>query len=284
MPENTRIQISREDFVKAFVDIAKPPQTLVTKLNKPPLCHLLSTYVIRPVACDENPYYIHHKNKQPVTMSQQRIKKNNLFRNDQTDPAIVDGDSSSDDEFKTVKTDKKRVKKPVQQVFPVRETAGIYPASDPSKVIVIDKKAQKAEEAPKEEPAPAKKEEVKAPVKPKAAEPVVKAEAPKPAPVKKPAAPKVESEIAKAMREALEGKPQPAAEAKPIEKKPVEKKPVEKKQPKPEPTEETKVHQRGGRGGERGRGRGARGGRGDKAQGETAQRPQTAKKTEAPVK
>jgi len=63
MTDSTRIRITREDFVKGMVDVAKAPQVLLTKLNQPPLCHLLSTYVIRPVACDENPFYIHHKNK-----------------------------------------------------------------------------------------------------------------------------------------------------------------------------------------------------------------------------
>jgi hypothetical protein len=49
----SRIQITREDFVALFVKVDKAPSTLITKLEKPPFCHLLSTYVIRPVACDE---------------------------------------------------------------------------------------------------------------------------------------------------------------------------------------------------------------------------------------
>ena len=49
----SRIQITREDFVTSFIKVDKSPNVLTSKLDKPPFCHLLSTYVIRPVACDE---------------------------------------------------------------------------------------------------------------------------------------------------------------------------------------------------------------------------------------
>ena len=72
---NTRIQIKREDFVKAMVEVSAPPRALVEKLERPPFCHLLSTYVIRPVACEQNPFIIHHKNKQPMYVSQKEAKQ-----------------------------------------------------------------------------------------------------------------------------------------------------------------------------------------------------------------
>ena len=81
-----------------MVDVSKPPQVLITKLDKHPFSHLLSTYVIRPVACDENPFYIHNKNKQQG-FNNKYVKGGN---------AAKDADSSSeDDEFEKVKTYKK---------------------------------------------------------------------------------------------------------------------------------------------------------------------------------
>ena len=68
----SRIQITREDFVASFIKVDKSPNVLTTKLEKPPFCHLLSTYVIRPVACDEQPFLIQHKNRQPVIVSQKK--------------------------------------------------------------------------------------------------------------------------------------------------------------------------------------------------------------------
>ena len=98
-----RIQINLQDFVKKMVEVQKPPQSLVEKLNDTPFCHLLSTYVIRPVACDENPFIIHHKNKQPMFVSNKDVVKAPVTSQPGED------DSSSDNDFETVQTDKKRV-------------------------------------------------------------------------------------------------------------------------------------------------------------------------------
>lgn len=89
-----------------MLDVSKPPQVLVAKLDKPPFCHLLSTYVIRPVACDENPFQIHHKNKQPVFVNNKNpyLKGKNA---DAAQPRADEESSSEDDEFEKVKTDKK---------------------------------------------------------------------------------------------------------------------------------------------------------------------------------
>jgi hypothetical protein len=57
-----------------MVEVAQPPPILVAKLERNPFCHLLSRYVIRPVASDENPFIIHHKNKQPMFVSQKIFK------------------------------------------------------------------------------------------------------------------------------------------------------------------------------------------------------------------
>ena len=112
-----RIQITRDDFIKSLIEVQAPPQVLVSKLDKAPFCHLLSTYVIRPVASDENPFIIHHKNKQPVFVQQKKFGGKGKF-NQESDPAITrnepENEESSDDEFQTVKTDKKRVKKAPQ--------------------------------------------------------------------------------------------------------------------------------------------------------------------------
>lgn len=68
----SRIQITREDFVASFVKVDKAPSRLSEKLEKRPFCHLLSSYVIKPVACDEQPFLIQHKNRQPVIVSQKK--------------------------------------------------------------------------------------------------------------------------------------------------------------------------------------------------------------------
>ena len=65
----SRIQINRDDLVKAMIEVSDPPKVLVAKLDTPPFCHLLSTYVIKPVAFDKDPFVIHHKNKQPMFVS-----------------------------------------------------------------------------------------------------------------------------------------------------------------------------------------------------------------------
>ena len=42
----------REELVQKFVEVSEAPAALVKAFEKPPFCHMLSTYVIRPVACD----------------------------------------------------------------------------------------------------------------------------------------------------------------------------------------------------------------------------------------
>jgi len=64
-----RVQFSRDDLLTKFIEVGEAPQILTKKFEKPPFFHMLSTYVIRPVACDQLPFYIHHKNKQPVILS-----------------------------------------------------------------------------------------------------------------------------------------------------------------------------------------------------------------------
>jgi len=97
----SRIQITREDFVASFIKVDLAPNKLTEKLEKPPFCHLLSTYVIRPVACDEQPFLIQHKNKQPVIVTKIRRPK----------AKEVSNFDDSDDDFEKV-PDKKRVKGP----------------------------------------------------------------------------------------------------------------------------------------------------------------------------
>ncbi len=64
----SRNKYSRIDLVRRFVEVKEPPTELATKFENQPLKHLLSKYVIRPVACDQLPWFIHHKNKQPVLL------------------------------------------------------------------------------------------------------------------------------------------------------------------------------------------------------------------------
>jgi len=47
-----RTKYSRTDLVKRFVEVQQPPDDLSNSFKEAPLKHLLSTYVIRPVACD----------------------------------------------------------------------------------------------------------------------------------------------------------------------------------------------------------------------------------------
>ena len=165
----SRIRITREEFVNCLIEVKEPPKVLKTKLDKPPFCHLLSTYVIRPVAGDEQPFVINHKNKQPLYVQNKKHKGHYgprpsdpqaTIQRNEVDTANQANDEDSDD-FEQVKTDKKRVKKP-QGGFPskeasdkpkldsnVPEQATLYPASDPSKVKVIGEKKRKEQERPK---------------------------------------------------------------------------------------------------------------------------------------
>ena len=58
-----------------MVEVQATPQVLITKFDKAPFCHLKSDYVIRPVASDENPFIIHHKNKQPMFVAGKKFNK-----------------------------------------------------------------------------------------------------------------------------------------------------------------------------------------------------------------
>ena len=49
---STRVQITRENLVAQFTEVQQPPEILNEKLKRAPFIHCLSTYVIRPVACD----------------------------------------------------------------------------------------------------------------------------------------------------------------------------------------------------------------------------------------
>jgi len=97
-----RIQFTRESFIASFVKVDAAPATLISKLEKPPFCHLLSTYVIRPVACDDQPFLIQHKNRQPVIVTQ----KKTIRRPKASE--VTDFGDDSDDDFENVVTDKKR--------------------------------------------------------------------------------------------------------------------------------------------------------------------------------
>lgn len=126
-----RIQLTRDDLLEAFPEIQTAPEILMTKFQRAPFCHLLSTYVIRPVACDQLPFFIHHKNKQPIFMQEKKIQRGGERAKQVQN--FSDG-SEDDDEFEKVKTDKKRgLKKPE----PVAEFNPKFPASDPTKVKVI---------------------------------------------------------------------------------------------------------------------------------------------------
>ena len=110
--------------------MAEPPKVLEEKFAKAPFCHLLSKYVIRPVACDQLPFFIHHKNKQPIFMQEKRGPRRETKE--------VMGFSSSDegDEFEKVKTDNKRAAKKTSGVSEPAQNPQ-FPASDPSKVKVV---------------------------------------------------------------------------------------------------------------------------------------------------
>jgi hypothetical protein len=125
-----RIQLTRDDLLEAFPEIETAPEILTLKFSKAPFCHLLSTYVIRPVACDQLPFFIHHKNKQPIFMQEKKFHRGGE-RAKQVDNF---SEESDDDEFEQVKTDKKRGQKKPE---PVADFNPKFPASDPSKVKVI---------------------------------------------------------------------------------------------------------------------------------------------------
>ena len=88
-----------------FVEVAEPPQILTEKFAKAPFCHLLSKYVIRPVACDQLPFFIHHKNKQPIFMQEKKGPRR------ETKEVMGFSSSEEGDEFEKVKTDKNRAAK-----------------------------------------------------------------------------------------------------------------------------------------------------------------------------
>lgn len=72
-----RIKYEREDLIKKFVEVEAPQAALTKAFEKHPLCHILSMYTIRPVACDQFPFKIHHKNKQPVILQQSKPRHRN---------------------------------------------------------------------------------------------------------------------------------------------------------------------------------------------------------------
>jgi len=203
----------------------------VQKFDKKPLCHILSTYVIKPVANDKNPFFIHHKNKQPIFVSnrkpQQQVK--------------AEVSSDEDDEFETVKTHQKRIKKPV--AYHGYNQNPQFPASDPSKIVLVapgqkpakkEETAQeeikrvepKAEEAKPEEKAAPKKVEEPKPVAKPAAKPAAEKPKPKKAQVEEnPYA----NEIMMAIQQA-QGGPKPAAQK--VESKKEETKEQKPKAPK----------------------------------------------------
>lgn len=67
-----RVTYEREDLVKKFIEVSEAPAAVTKAFEKHPLCHIYSKYTIRPVACDQLPFAIHHKNKQPITMAQKK--------------------------------------------------------------------------------------------------------------------------------------------------------------------------------------------------------------------
>lgn len=109
--DDKRIKFEREDLVKKFLEVETPPAALSKAFEKHPLCHILSMYTIRPVACDQYPFKIHHKNKQPVILQQKKPRQrndkgrevDNLDSGDEKED-----DEDDDDEFETVTADKKR--------------------------------------------------------------------------------------------------------------------------------------------------------------------------------
>lgn len=64
------------------------------------------------MACDQRPFVIHHKNKQPILLAQPYGKKKQNKKNQGEVDNLDDepeGEASDDDEFETVTGDKKRV-------------------------------------------------------------------------------------------------------------------------------------------------------------------------------
>ena len=153
-----RIQITREQFVASFIKVDKSPNVLTLKLEKPPCCHLASTYVINPVACDEQPFLIQHKNKQQVIVSQKRQQPRRPKAAE-----VTNFDSDSDDDFNTVAIGArgKQTSYPKEAAEP--EVNPNFPASDPSKVIVIGKGEKKPEPVAAQKEEKAVVEEVKKP-------------------------------------------------------------------------------------------------------------------------
>ena len=53
------IQISREALLNSFIQIDEIPEKMTNEMQVvQPLTHLLSTYVIRPIAFDNNPFVL----------------------------------------------------------------------------------------------------------------------------------------------------------------------------------------------------------------------------------
>jgi len=104
-----RVTFEREDLVRKFVEVTEPPVALTTAFERHPLCHLLSKYTIRPVACDQHPFVIHHKNKQPMLLQQKKPRARQNDKGKEVDNFDSDNEEEDDDdEFETVRADKKR--------------------------------------------------------------------------------------------------------------------------------------------------------------------------------
>ena len=61
-----RITYTRSQLLESFTEVAQPPQDMIARLRDNRVIglgrHILSEYVIRPVACDKLPFSITHVN------------------------------------------------------------------------------------------------------------------------------------------------------------------------------------------------------------------------------
>ena len=130
-----RVTFTRKELLDQFKEFPEAPEILKKKFDHPPFCHILSTYILRPVANEKNPFAIHHKSKQPIPGG----------RRGQHRPQEKDNLSDEDEEFQKVTTHEKRKFKDPNQVHP------FYPASHPDTKVFNPKKKGDTEEHKKEE-------------------------------------------------------------------------------------------------------------------------------------
>lgn len=88
------MRYTRKELLEKFIEVEQPPAGLIVRLKENKVIglgkHILSDYVIRPVACDKLPWNITHIN--PFNQAQlNRFSRPRYYKRDQQERQDEDG-------------------------------------------------------------------------------------------------------------------------------------------------------------------------------------------------